>query len=301
MKTRVTRKNPFEGFTQPNQSENAGFSDPKIKEEPYSQNEWGQPAQEFGGRVTNPFGTPNTYSQDSQYQDDIDMAREDTYNQASYGGQAWNPDANKAQQFGQYDPNQLAPPEKSGYGFGGNSMEGQVNDYLNEPPLLEDLGINPKQIMRKVLSVISLKKINREIVEDADLAGPILIAIIFGTLLLLRGKIEFGTIYGSGLTFCFLFYILFKVIVDKEHSLNLYTIMSVLGYCLIPFNFLATITLFLPIFNIVGGILGFGIICWSTYMATQFIEVMLHTQNKKAIIGFPIFLFYMRFLLITIF
>ena len=95
---------------------------------------------------------------------------------------------------------------------------------------LVDLGIDPKQIARKALSIISLRKINSEIVEDADLAGPILIVIIFGTILLFRGRLEFGYIYGFGLTSCLLFYILFKVIVEREHSLDLYTIMSVLGY-----------------------------------------------------------------------
>ena len=63
-----------------------------------------------------------------------------------------------------------------------------------------DLGIDIKQITRKVLSVASLRKVNQEVVDDADLAGPLLIAIIFGTILLFRGKVQFGYIYGFGLT-----------------------------------------------------------------------------------------------------
>jgi len=49
---------------------------------------------------------------------------------------------------------------------------------------------------------MSLRKVNKEVVDDADLAGPLLVAILFGTILLLRGKVQFGYIYGFGLTGC---------------------------------------------------------------------------------------------------
>jgi protein YIPF5/7 len=89
--------------------------------------------------------------------------------------------------------------------------------------------------------------------------------------------------------------------VNKEQSLELYTIMSVLGYCLLPFTILASVTVFLPVFNVFGGALSLLIIAWSTYMATQFIDVMLNAENKRMIIAYPIFLFYMCFLLLAIF
>jgi hypothetical protein len=34
------------------------------------------------------------------------------------------------------------------------------------------------------------------------MAGPILVAVLFGLSLLARGKVEFGNIYGFGLTGC---------------------------------------------------------------------------------------------------
>jgi hypothetical protein len=89
--------------------------------------------------------------------------------------------------------------------------------------------------------------------------------------------------------------------VSREQPLDLYTIMSVLGYCLLPFTILATVTIFLPVFNIMGGALSLMIICWSTYMATQFIDVMLSMSSKRMLIAYPIFLFYMCFLLLAIF
>jgi len=64
--------------------------------------------------------------------------------------------------------------------------------------------------MQKIVSVLSFRKVDKEIIDDADMGGPVLIAIIFGFLLLLvslrvnfqRGKIYFGFIYGFGLTGC---------------------------------------------------------------------------------------------------
>eukprot|EP00344_Euplotes_crassus_P008210 CAMPEP_0197005042 /NCGR_PEP_ID=MMETSP1380-20130617/27369_1 /TAXON_ID=5936 /ORGANISM="Euplotes crassus, Strain CT5" /LENGTH=221 /DNA_ID=CAMNT_0042424033 /DNA_START=15 /DNA_END=680 /DNA_ORIENTATION=+ len=202
----------------------------QLKEEPQKKNNWEKTTSEFNGRMTNPSREPNTYSGDSQSHNETDTTMEDTYTQPSRGGQDWNPDAHKPQQLGQYGQDASERPGKVGFGARENSVKRPGFDPLNEPPLLEDLGINLMQIRRKVLSIISMRKINPEIIEDADLAGPILIAIIFGTLLLLRGKIEFGRIYGYGLTSCVLFFILFKVLVAREHSLGLYTIMSVLGY-----------------------------------------------------------------------
>lgn len=71
---------------------------------------------------------------------------------------------------------------------------------LEEPPLLEDLGIDLGQIKRKVFSVIAMKKSNKEILDDADLAGPLMIAVLLGVVLLFQGKVQFGYIYGYGLT-----------------------------------------------------------------------------------------------------
>ena len=89
--------------------------------------------------------------------------------------------------------------------------------------------------------------------------------------------------------------------ITREQPLDLYTIMSVLGYCLLPFTILASVTLVLDVFNIFGALLSLLIICWSTYTATQFIDTMLNMQGKKMIIAYPIFLFYMCFLLLAIF
>ena len=68
---------------------------------------------------------------------------------------------------------------------------------------------------------------------DLDLAGPILFVLLFGTLLLLAGKVQFGYIYGVGLFGIIGLHYLFKFM-SNETTIDLIRSASVLGYCLLP-------------------------------------------------------------------
>ncbi len=78
-------------------------------------------------------------------------------------------------------------------GQGGVGMrigEDEEEDYRNEPPLLEELGINFEHIWAKTRAVLVLtKRIDSLHLEDTDLAGPLVFALVFGFLLLLKGKV----------------------------------------------------------------------------------------------------------------
>ena len=77
------------------------------------------------------------------------------------------------------------------------------DDFSNEPPLLEELGINPDHIVQKSLTVLNpMRSIRSEAAGDADLAGPLVFCLAFGSMLLLTGKIHFNYIYGIGLLGC---------------------------------------------------------------------------------------------------
>ncbi|KAK3061866.1 hypothetical protein LTS18_005292, partial [Coniosporium uncinatum] len=72
--------------------------------------------------------------------------------------------------------------------------------YDGEPPLLEELGVNFSHIKLKTLTVLNpLARIDQHIMDDSDLAGPILFFLLFGTFLLFSGKVHFGYIYGLAL------------------------------------------------------------------------------------------------------
>lgn len=58
--------------------------------------------------------------------------------------------------------------------------------YDGEAPLLEELGVNFSLIASKTKIVLNpFKSFERQLVEDDDLAGPILFYMLFGLFLLL--------------------------------------------------------------------------------------------------------------------
>ncbi len=83
-------------------------------------------------------------------------------------------------------PSPYADQGVVGKRIGGDDEE----DYSNEPPLLEELGINFEHIWAKTRVVLILtRRINSSHLEDTDLAGPLVFALAFGFLLLLKGKV----------------------------------------------------------------------------------------------------------------
>lgn len=65
--------------------------------------------------------------------------------------------------------------------FGPPTNLGQDTDFADEPPLLEELGINFDHIKRKTISVLNpFKPVDMEIATDCDLAGPIVFALLLG-------------------------------------------------------------------------------------------------------------------------
>ena len=65
--------------------------------------------------------------------------------------------------------------------------EAHVTDFDDEPPLLEELGINFDHIWEKTLSVLNpLKMTDSHIMDDTDLTGPLIFCLAFGGFLLIN-------------------------------------------------------------------------------------------------------------------
>jgi hypothetical protein len=55
-----------------------------------------------------------------------------------------------------------------------NNFVENDDDFANEPPLLEELGINPDYIVQKTLTVLNPFRTTRpDVAADSDLAGPL--------------------------------------------------------------------------------------------------------------------------------
>ncbi len=83
--------------------------------------------------------------------------------------------------------------------------------------------------------------------------------------------------------------------------MELYKIISILGYSLLPFTFLAFTSIFTDLTNLLGGVLSLAMIAWSTTTATRYFEYGLDMEDKKYLIAYPISLFYFVFMLLTLF
>ncbi|CAI5747530.1 unnamed protein product [Peronospora destructor] len=179
----------------------------------------------------------------------------------------------------------------------------EANEFANEPPLLEELGIHFEHIWAKTVSVLlPTKQINEHILDDADLAGPLVFCFLFGMCLLLAAKVHFGYIYGFGVLSCLFMYLLMNLL-SPERMIDIYRVCSVLGYCLLPIIGLAAINIVVSVKDL--GIAGFLLasVCtlWSTHTASRFFEKALYMTEQKYLVMYPTMLVYACFVLIAVF
>ena len=169
-----------------------------------------------------------------------------------------------------------------------------------EPPLLEELGINPQSIKNKIIGVITLKRIDKKFLEDSDMAGPLLIFLLFAFSSVLQYKINFGYIYGISVFGSILVFLLLNLM-SKNDGILLYNTISVLGYCLIPIVLLSFIAVFMDMKNIIGGVIAALAIIISSLNASRFFEIGLDMHSQRWLIFYPVALFYTCFVLVTIY
>ncbi|WWC71397.1 uncharacterized protein I206_105352 [Kwoniella pini CBS 10737] len=177
--------------------------------------------------------------------------------------------------------------------FGTGGFEG-------EQSLMEELGINPSHILQKSLTVLNpLSKVDSNIMDDADLAGPFVFCFAFAFFLLLSGKPQFSYIYGVGLLGTTAIYLLLNLM--SENGIDAYRTASVLGYCLLPMVGLGGIGMGIGIDSLFGYILSIISIVWCTFSASSIFVIVLRMNHQRLLVAYPIGLLYGCFALLSIF
>jgi len=179
-------------------------------------------------------------------------------------------------------------------------------DYENEPPLLEELGINVGHIATKSRAVVlpfsryASTHLDRSVMEDADLAGPLVFALALGGELLLSGKVSFGYIYGFGLFGCVALSLVLNLMSPTE-AISVWTVTSILGYSLLPVNALAGMNVLLRIsrLGVIGMILAATVIVWCTVSSTRLFEMGCGLRDQRYLVAYPVALIYSAFVIIT--
>lgn len=196
-------------------------------------------------------------------------------------------------------------------GYGG-STNPLADEFENEPPLLEELDINISHIFLKTKAVVlpfqrfagNTSTIDPSvIVGDADLAGPLALALLLGFELLASFNVSFGYIYGFGLFGCLSLTVLMNLL-SPDRPVSFWTVTSVLGYALLPVNVLAALKIVLQSamgWESLTRLLAVGTIAWSTTASTRLLEVGCGMRKQRYLVAYPIALVYTAFVFITIF
>lgn len=200
---------------------------------------------------------------------------------AGYTGTMFIPDASPA----------YSPPQ-TGY-------EG-ASGFEDEPPLLEELGINPDHIMQKTLTVLNpMMTMDATIAGDGDLSGPIVFVLAFGSCIMFSGKLYFNYIYGIGMLGCLAMYALLNLI--SLSGVHFTTVVSVLGYCLLPMVGLSGLSILMSLAGVLGNILAGAAVLWCTISSSKLFVTALEMKQQQLLVAYPCSLLYGGFALMTMF
>jgi len=187
-----------------------------------------------------------------------------------------------------------------GGGGGGGGAYGGGDD--DETPLLEELGIDPGQIVRRTFAMLNPLSTRAEDAGDDDLAGPLLFAFALGSLHLMRGRVHFGYILGwSALATFAMQWLLNQLAAGGDGTrIELYRCGSIIGYCMLPMCLLAAAALVLPTGSATTAIIAAVLVSWCTSKATaQFLRSLPNAQGKRLIVAYPTFTLYTFYALLS--
>uniref|UniRef100_A0A803NDG3 Protein YIP n=1 Tax=Chenopodium quinoa TaxID=63459 RepID=A0A803NDG3_CHEQI len=175
--------------------------------------------------------------------------------------------------------------------------------FSDEPPLLEELEINPSLIWHKTRSLLNPFRVNSSLHLDPDLSGPFLYYIVFGLFQLLAGKVQFGVILGWIAISSIFLYTILNFLAGRNGNLDLYRCFSVVGYCLMPIVIYSAASLFLPPTGTTPGFVVAAVfVIWATRVCSRLLTVdELGASEHRGLIAYPCFLIYCLFSMLVMF
>ncbi|XP_051507807.1 protein YIPF5-like [Myxocyprinus asiaticus] len=197
-------------------------------------------------------------------------------------------------------PDEYTTQGPTGQMFQPVAQPGQTDSYEEEPPLLEELGINFDHIWQKTLTVLNpLKPADGSIMNETDLTGPILFCIALGATLLMAGKAHFGYVYGTSALGCAGMYMLLNLM--SCYSISCGCVASVLGYCLLPMVALSAFAVVYSLQGLLGTLLALFVIGWCSLSASKMFSSALDMSGQQLLVAYPCALLYGVFALLTVF
>eukprot|EP00803_Ostreobium_quekettii_P002735 evm.model.scf_1534.2 EVM.evm.TU.scf_1534.2 scf_1534:5625-7995(+) len=180
-----------------------------------------------------------------------------------------------------------------------------ADSFEDEPPLLEELGIDIPGILKKTRAILMLR-VSAPALEDLDMGGPLMFAALLGGLHLLMGKLHFGVILGwSVVASAVLFFVVNQLAGHgnpDSQSLVLYNCCCLMGYCLIPTVLLSAFALLVPGRGILHLVCAGLCVVWSTHIASAlFIRRSPCLVDLRTLVAYPCFLVYSIFAMLSLY
>jgi len=176
------------------------------------------------------------------------------------------------------------------------NYDGEVDDI----PILEELNIDPKAIWLRMQGIAFFKRLEHNVVVEADMWGPLLIVIALGISFVLGGKLQFGFIYGLSVGGFVGLYFLINAM-SPSATINLGSTVSILGYGLLPVVLLSTICIVVSLRNTIGAVIAVLVVFWCTATTSRFFEEAVSMHEQRWLVAYPISLVYALFVIITVF
>ncbi|KAL4915163.1 surface antigen-domain-containing protein [Aspergillus aurantiobrunneus] len=204
--------------------------------------------------------------------------------------------------------------------------------YDGEPPLLEELGINFEHIRTKTLTVLNpFAHIDQHLMDDSDLYGALLYIVLYGTFLLLSGKVFYGYIYGVAVFGTVALHLILSLMSPVEPAssiqppnaadpssnydphakpgssghfsatLTFPRSASVLGYCFLPLVLTNLLGILVPMDTMFGYLLTTAAVGWCTYSSSGMFCAVARMSGMRGLVAYPLALFYVVFGIMGIF
>lgn len=164
-----------------------------------------------------------------------------------------------------------------------------------DKPLLVELGIDFDCIKRDSLRIFFLENTYR---STEDMVGPILFLLLYGLVLFIRGRVHIGHLYYLSALSCFFVYGI--TVLMNNTKVTALGIMNALGYSLIPVLIFTVLNYMLPFSKLLKLFLGGLFSVWSTAVATREITRRFKIEEKGVLIGYPIFLVFTCFIILSV-
>mmetsp|Transcript_37000 Transcript_37000/g.80048 ORF Transcript_37000/g.80048 Transcript_37000/m.80048 type:complete len:232 (-) Transcript_37000:26-721(-) len=203
-----------------------------------------------------------------------------------------------------FDPGRAQAPNTSYNSYNSSSMNPTTTSFDDEPPLLEELGIDITSIFKKTGAVFSFGS-TAEGTYDSDLSGPIVFIIGLGFSHMLAGKVLFGLIIGWTILTSLGMSWLVNLLVGPGGDIGMHACCSILGYCLLPQIVLALFYLIVGK-SAVLSILALFCVLWSTRVASRFVIVRLKAKHiaveeQRSLLAYPWLLTFSMFALLALY